>query len=316
MSAPHDHATLAAPHRAGARHPGGLSGTLSGTPSGTLRHALHAARGALQWRLLLWWALLLLLPTAVATLPWWQMLGASLDHSLYAARLAERLDLVAVADLAVVANERYGTAIGSGGGVALVLTLLLSPLLTGMTLAAARAPQRLHFMPMLAAGAAEYARLLRMLVWAMVPLGIAAALGSIPFRYADRIAETAILESDAVHASRLALLATAVLMLLAHATVDAGRAVLASDRRRTSAVAAWWAGCRLLLRRPLAVLGVYVAITAVGLIVAALLALARVHVPALGTPGTVGAIVLTQLTIVVLGAMRSARLFALLALVR
>lgn len=303
MSAIHD--TLApAPQLGGVRHPANLAA------------ALRAACGVLQWRLLLWWVLLLLLPTAAAALPWWQMLGASLDHSLYAARLAERLDLVAVADLAFAANERYGVAIGSGGLVAVVLTLLLSPLLTGMTLAAARAPQRLGFMPLLAAGAAEYARLLRMLVWGVVPLGIAAALGSIPFRFADRVAETAILESDAARAARLATLAAAVLVLLAHATVDAGRAVLAGDRRRTSAAAAWWAGCRLLARRPLAVLGVYAVITAVGLIVAALLALARAHVPALGMLGMAGAVVLAQAIVVVLGAMRSARLFALLALIR
>lgn len=309
MSATPHQATLATPSLAA------QNAAVGQRPAG-IKAALHATRGALQWRLLLWWALLLLLPTAVAALPLWQMLGANLDHSLYAARLAERLDLIALADLAVSANERHGAALGAGGIVALVLTLLLSPLLTGMTVAAARAPQRPRFMALLAAGAQEYARLLRMLIWAVVPLGIAAALGSIALRFSDRTAETAILESDATHAARLAFLAAALLVLLAHATVDAGRAVLASDRRRTSAVAAWWNGCRLLARRPLAVLGVYVSITAMGLVAAALLAFARLHVPALGALGTVGAVVLAQLAVMALGLMRSARLFALLALVR
>ena len=58
-----------------------------------------AARNALQWRLLLLWAVLLLLPTLAATLPIWQMLGASLDQSIHAAHgvklVAKRLQRLA-----------------------------------------------------------------------------------------------------------------------------------------------------------------------------------------------------------------------------
>jgi hypothetical protein len=63
-------------------------------------------------------------------------------------------------------------------------------------------------------------------------------------------------------------------------------------------------------------LGVYVAITGVGLLLAGLLALARLQVPALGVGGTMGAVLLTQLAVLVLGWMRSARLFAMMALTR
>lgn len=294
----------ASAHHGGTPHPAGM------------RAALHAARGALQWRLLLWWALLLLLPTLAATLPVWQLLSASLDHSVAAARLAERLDLIAITDLVAVARERYLPAVRMGGAVALVLTLLLSPLLSGMAIAAARTPQRLRCGALLAAGAQEYLRLARMLVWSAVPLGVAGLVGAGAMRLAGRTAETALLEGDAERAAHLAMLATAVLLLLAHATVDTGRAVLAADRRRTSAVMAWLEGCRLLLRRPLALLGTYVAVTAAGVVLAAVLAFARVHVPALGTLGTAGAVVLAQLAVLVLGWMRAARLFALATLVR
>ena len=51
-------------------------------------------------------------------------------------------------------------------------------------------------------------------------------------------------------------------------------------------------------------------------LLAALLAVARLHVPALGGAGTVGAVLLAQLAVLVLGWMRSARLFAMMALVR
>src|SRR5205085_11574257 len=99
-----------------------------------------------------------------------------------------------------------------------------------------------------------YGRMLRMLLVAILPLGIAAALSGAAFRFAARSAETAILETDAVHASHVALAVSAVLLLLAHATVDSGRALLGNDRRRRSAWLAWWHGCKLLVRRPLAML--------------------------------------------------------------
>jgi hypothetical protein len=281
-----------------------------------LRPLAGAMRAAMQWRLLLWWALLLLLPTLAASLPVWQMLGANLDHSVHAAQLAERLDMLAIADLMSSARERFAPAIGGGGVIALALTLLLSPLLAGMTIHAARAPKRSGFTDLLAGGAQEYARMFRMLVWSVVPLAIAGILAGIAFKMAGKAAERAILESDADHASHIAMIVALVLFALVHATIDAGRALLANERRRRSAIVAWWGGVKLMVRRPFSLLGVYVVVTGVGLALAALLALARLHVPALGAGGTAGAFLLTQLAVLVLGWMRSARLFAMMALVR
>lgn len=296
--------SMAAQHTSGIRRPS------------TPRTGLAAARAALQWRLLLWWAILLFLPTFVATLPVWQMLGENLDQSLYASRLAERLDLIAVADLMGAVREHYASAIQAGASVALLLTVLLSPLLSSMSLAAARARDRLGFMALLAAGAQGYARMLRVLIVAIIPLGIAGALSAFAFHLAGKSIEAATLEGDALRASHVALAVGVVLMLLAHASVDSARAVLGNDRRRRSALLAWWQGCKLLLRRPLAVLGVYLAITFIGLALAAALGLARAHVPALGAGGTLGALALAQLLVLVLGWTRSARLFALMALAR
>lgn len=281
-----------------------------------VKRALRAAGAALQWRLLLWWALLLLLPAMVAALPVWQMLSASLDHSVHAPQLAASLDMLAITDIMGTVQERWGPAISTGSLVALALTLLLSPLLSGMTIVAARAPGRLGMTALLAGATQEYARMLRTLLWAVVPLAVAGAIAGAFFHAAGDSAAKAILESDARHASRVAAVATALLLVIVHATVDAGRALLGSERRRKSAVVAWWGGVKLLLRRPLALLGSYLIITALGLAIAAALALARMHVPALGTGGTLGAIVLAQLVVIVLGWMRSARLFALMALAR
>jgi hypothetical protein len=273
-------------------------------------------RAALQWRLLLWWAVLLLLPTLAAALPVWQMLAANLDHSVYAAQLASKLDMLAIADLVGSVRERYGAAIGSGGIVALALTLLLSPLLAGMTIHAARATKRPGFMDLLAGGAHEYARMFRMLLWSVVPLALAGVVAGAAFKLAGKSLETATLESDADHAVHLAMIVATLAFALMHATIDAGRALLANERRRRSAIVAWWGGVKLMARRPFSLLGVYVAITGAGLLLAGLLALARLQVPALGTGGTLGAVLLTQLAVLVLGWMRSARLFALMALTR
>jgi hypothetical protein len=281
-----------------------------------LRPLLGAMRAAMQWRLMLWWALLLLLPTLAAGLPVWQMLGANLDHSVYASQLAERLDMLAIADLVSNARERFGPAIAGGGMVAAVLTLLLSPLLAGMTIHAARATRRPGFSELLAGGAQEYARMFRMLVWSVVPLAIAGILAGVAFKMAGKAGESAVLESDADHASHLAMIAAAVVFVLVHATIDAGRALLANERRRRSAIVAWWGGVKLMVRRPFSLLGVYVLVTGAGLLLAFLLAWARLHVPALGAGGTAAAFILTQLAVLALGWMRSARLFAMMALVR
>ena len=281
-----------------------------------LRPLFGAMRAALQWRLMLWWALLLLLPTLAASLPVWQMLAANLDNSVYAPQLAERLDMLAIADLIGAVRDRFGIAMSLGGIVALALTLLLSPLLAGMSIHAARATRRPGFIDLLAGGAQEYARMFRMMVWSVIPLIVVGVVAGIAFKVAGKSAERAVLESDAEQASRLALMATAVVFVLVHATLDAGRALLANERRRRSAIVAWWGGVRLMLRRPLSLLGVYVLVTGLGLLLAALLAVARLHVPALGGAGTVGAVLLAQLAVLVLGWMRSARLFAMMALVR
>ena len=274
-----------------------------------------AIRNALQWRLMLLWALLLLLPTLAATLPVWQMLGDSLDQSTQAAALAQALDMTAVSDLMQV-YKRYDTAVGNGAVVGLALTLLLSPLLSGMTIAAARAPQRLGLGGLLGGGMLEYGRLLRMLIWASVPLGIAFALGSAASGPLRSLGANAVLETTARYAAWAGALAIVILVGLAHVTVDAGRAILAADRRKTSAVRAWGEGVMLVLRRPGATLGSYFSITLAGLVLAILVGLVRVRVAPIEGAAWAGAFVLTQLAVMVIAWMRAARLFALIALVR
>lgn len=274
--------------------------------------AIEALR---HWRLLLLWALFSLLPAVLLALPLWRLLGASFDYSVQAPALASELDLVAIGDI-VNNYTRSGASVPLVALQALVLTLLLSPLLTGMALSAARAPERPGFGALLAGGCREYLRMARMLVVAVLPLGAAVLLGGAARGAADRYGEASTSVSDAASAGMAATIVMALLLLLAHASIDAGRAVLALDRRRGSAFKAWWQGLRMLLRRPLAVLGAYLPITIVGLLLAAALTLGRVHLPRADGAGVIAAFVLTQLIVLVLAWMRTARLFALIGVAR
>lgn len=273
----------------------------------------RAGRSALQWRLLLLWTGCLLIPAIVAVLPMWQMLGANLDHSVHAARLAQELDMLAITDL-LGAHGKNAAAFANAGLFALALTLLLSPLLSGMVVTAARAAGPPGLRDLAAGGLREYPRMFRMLLWAAVPLGIAAALGGAAMNAAEKHAQTAILESSADNARLAAMALFALLFMLAHATIDAGRAALAIERRRTSAVKAWWDGLKMLLKRPVATFGTYACISLAGFAIAALLTLARLNVPYIGTVGFIGGIVLTLAIVAVTGWMRSARLFAMVDL--
>ncbi len=281
-------------------------------PASAWRATTRAAGAALQWRLLLLWTVLLLVPALVAALPMWQLLATSMDYSVHAAELAQRLDMVALSDLGI-SQARYGAAIGNGCIVALVLTLLISPLLSGMTISAARAPRQLGFGALAAGGMQEYGRLLRMLIWSVVPLGLAGVVGGFAFWAAHKAAETATLAADAERADTWAMIGAGLFMLVALATLDAGRAVLAADLRRKSAVLAWWRGCRLL---SLSWLGIYAGVSALGLALAALLALARMNLPALGAGGFIGALALSQLAVLAVAWTRNARLMAMMELAR
>jgi hypothetical protein len=234
---------------------------------------------------------------------------------VHAAALAQQLDLVALTDLMSM-HGKNAMAFTTAGVLALLVTLLLAPFLSGMAAFAARAPGAPAWRELAAGGIADYPRMLRMLVWSVVPLGLAAALGGAAMDGAAEHGAKAITAADAGLWSTLAMVLTGVLLALAHASVDAGRAQLAIERRRRSVVKAWWAGCGMLWRRPLHGLGAYLAIGVAGLGLAGALAIARLNVSGASLGGFLAALLLVQLTVAVLGWMRSARLFALVALAR
>lgn len=277
--------------------------------------APRAAHGAFQWRLMLLWALAMLFPSAILGMTMWNMLGAHLDYSVRAADIAQQLDMTVLADLLGM-HGKNSMAFNNAAVLSLIVTLLFAPLLCGMAATAARASAVLGFRDLVTGGLVEYLRMFRMMLWSSIPFGIALALGGAALDAALEHGATLALESDANLWRNLAIAASALMLALVHATLDAGRAALAIDRRRTSAVKAWWSGCRMLARQPLAGFGVYFLISAIGLALAGALAVGRINVAGSSTPGFIAALLLVQLTVMLIGWGRSARLFAMVELAR
>ena len=271
---------------------------------------MHGARQALQWRLLTLWLAAMALPWLLGLLPLWLGLAEVLDHALLGRRLVENFDLTVISE-AISALRPRGYAPASGLGAAVVFVLLL-PGLTGLVMAAARAPQRLKFGGLLMGAWSEYGRMARLWLWALLPLGLAAAAGGAMLKAAKEQALTMTLESDAELLGRAALVLAALLFLLAHATVDAARAQLVIEPRRRSVVRAWWRGLRGLMQHPSRLL-VYAAVTIVGLLLAALVAWLRIRVAPINGLRFIAALLLGQALVLVLAWMRCARLFALVA---
>lgn len=281
------------------------------------RHAglgalVRAMIGAMQWRLLLLWAVVTLVPTAVAAWPMWKAMGALLDHSVHATAWAQHFHALPMTDLGVQL-ARQGAGLGGAVGVGLLLTLVLSPWLTGMVVHAARAQRPPTFSELVHGGLLEYWRLLRLWLWGLVPLGIAVAIGMTAQSAAGNYAERAILESDADRAAMVANGVALLLFVIAHAMVESARAAFIDDVGLRSATRALGRGIMLVLRRPLRTLGFYIVVTLVGLVLVTALAAVRVHVGGPGVGAMLIAFVVTQLGVMAVAWMRAARLFALAA---
>jgi hypothetical protein len=274
---------------------------------------LFALGSALQWRMLLWWLLALALPTLVAVLPVWGSLQAQFGHATHAPRIAAGSDLPLLLDGLVAMRERFG-GIASGVQASMLVTLLLSPWLVGMVVASLRAGRRLRMGELLHGGFAEYGRMLRMLLWTIVPLGIALALGGGLVAALHTQSESAILASEVARAETIGVSVLAVLALLAHMTLEAGRGWLGADAGLHSVLRAWWRGTRLVLRRPLASLIVYLGTAIVGYGVALLFAWLRLRSDGAGVGAVLAGVLLMQLAVAMIAYARIARLHGFAAL--
>ena len=276
------------------------------------RAALRAVGAATQWRLLLLWVGLLLIPTAVASLPVWRALSSLLDHSVHAAEWASHFDALAFGDT-LAALSPMSPALGAGALLSVILSVLLSPFLNGMAVGSALAGRRLGFGHLLQCGVVEYPRMFRLLLWALPLYAAAFAAVGAASALTEKFAARAVLESRADLVSDWALAAVVVVFLIVQVVMASSRAAFMADPMLRSATRAFGRGWLMLLRRPCSTLGWFVGISVVGYAVALALGLLRISIPAGGAPALVLGIVLMQLIALAMGWAHIARMFALRA---
>jgi len=271
---------------------------------------VRAPFAAMQWRLLVLWTLLLLLPTAVVALPLWGHLASLLDHSIHAPEWAAGFSPLMFGDTLQSMSGHTGW-LGGAGLFSLLLIALMSPFLTGMAVGAGRAGRTLGFGHLLQCGVVEYGRMFRLMLWSILPYAVMGALIGMLFGMADEAGSKAVLQSEADHAGSMAMFGAIVLFVLAQSIVESGRAAFIADGGLRSATRAIGRGFMQLLRRPISTLLSYLLITAIGYAIAAAIGVGRVNTPAIGAGGLSLALLLTQLAVLVMGWVRVARLFAL-----
>ncbi|WP_266160097.1 hypothetical protein [Dyella silvatica] len=276
----------------------------------SLAALVRALFGALQWRLLLLWSVLLLLPTAVLAIPLWKTLSGLLDHSVHADAWARQVDATMFGDTLRIIGDPMD-AFGGGLLIGLVLTLLLASWLNGMVIASGRAGRTLGFGQLLHGGLTEYGRMFRLMLWSLLPFAIVIGGAQWIFDTANDRVDAAVLESQADASQHMAFWVSGALFVLMHAVVESARAAFIADTGLRSATRALWRGFKQLLRRPFSTLFAYLLVSAIGAAAVLALGMARIQVPAIGFGGFVAAFVLTQIIVAAIGWTRVARLYAL-----
>lgn len=265
--------------------------------------------GGLQWRLVLLWIAITLLPTLVVALPVWRVMDGLMSHSVNATRWASHFDGLMFSDVfGAIARDSAWT--GSAFIAGVVLMLALSPFLTGMVVAGGRANRMLGFGALLQGGATEYGRMLRLLPLSLVPYGLFAAATYGMSSFTNDHVDAALLPSKAELYQHGGLAVILLVFVIAQAIIESARAQFIADIGLRSAFRALGRGIVQVVRRPFATLVVYLVITVIGAGLSVLIAAWRGHTLAVGISWLV-AFVIVQLGVAVVAWMRTARLLAL-----
>jgi hypothetical protein len=272
----------------------------------------HAA----QWRYLLVFVLGTLLPAAVVLAPVHGFFVSLFDHSTRSRQLVSSLDSSAFFDVLKQLGEPAAASIGTGVASAFILTLVIAPALAAAAATVAQQDTRVDVRSLLGGTGGLYPRMLRMAVTSLLPLGVATALAAVIVTLVGKSNEHAVLESAASRNSWIAGIGAALVVWLAHSTVELGRAVLVAEPERRSAFLAWWTALRLLVRRPLQVLGLCLVTTLAGLLLATVLTAMRLRMSPSGPVTIAIEFLVAQAAIVSIGWSRASRLAGLVAVVR
>jgi len=276
---------------------------------------VSAMLAALQWRLLLLWLLIMLIPATVVALPLWRVLAGLLDHSIHAAAWAQHFNAMMFGDVGFALSENVGW-LGGTAILGLLITLAMSPFLDGMIIGSGRAGRTLSFAGLLQSGLVEYGRMFRLMLWSLLPYLAVAGVAMLGSHLAKDHADHAVLESQADSWASAAHWALLIAFALAQCIVESARSAFIADTMLRSATRAFGRGINQLLRRFFRTVFFYLVVSAVGLLIAAAAGVGRIHVTAVGTTGFLTALLLSQLLVFAIGWMRIARLFAFASLAR
>jgi len=268
---------------------------------------VSAMLAALQWRLLLLWLLIMLIPATVVALPLWRVLAGLLDHSIHAAAWAQHFNAMMFGDVGFALSENVGW-LGGTAILGLLITLAMSPFLDGMIIGSGRAGRTLSFAGLLQSGLVEYGRMFRLMLWSLLPYLAVAGVAMLGSHLAKDHADHAVLESQADSWASAAHWALLIAFALAQCIVESARSAFIADTIGR--------GINQLLRRFFRTVFFYLVVSAVGLLIAAAAGVGRIHVTAVGTTGFLTALLLSQLLVFAIGWMRIARLFAFASLAR
>jgi hypothetical protein len=282
----------------------------------TLAIIRRAMRRALQWRLLLLSPIALLVAAAATLFSLAHFFGELFNYSPRWKEIASALDSATLTGVMKAFQTPAAAGIVPAVETTLVLGLLFAPFLAGAALVVADSDARPRLRGLLAGAGAYYPRLLRMQLAALIPLGVAGMLAGVVFRWASRVSDAATSDAATRTSGRLAVLVAIVLVFLAQLVVDAGRARLAAEPARRSAVVALGAGIKLIVKRPLHTLSIGAASTAAALLIAALLLIVRQQITQSSGAAVLLAFLLAQLGVAAIAWGHAVKLCGLLEISR
>jgi hypothetical protein len=276
----------------------------------------RAMRRPLQWRLLVLSPIVLWVAAAATLIPLLGVLGNLLDHSTRWRELTGSLDSAGLAAITRAMMMPAAAGVGAGIATSLVLTAVFSPLLAGAALVVAETDGRPRFRALLSGAAGHYGRMLRLQIAALLPLALAVAVASLALVWASGASERATSEAASQVSHRIALAAAALAVFLAQLVADAGRARLAVESHRRSALVALGAGVKLVAGRPFQALAVGLVPTVLSLAVAAVLLVLRQQIAQSGVAALLLAFVFAQLAVASIAWGHAARLCGLVDIAR
>jgi hypothetical protein len=282
----------------------------------TLGIIRRAMRRALQWRLLLLSPVVLLAAAAATFLPLSRFFGDLFDHSPRWQEITASLDSSALAGLGRAMMSPGAAGIVPAVQTSLVLAVIFAPLLAGAALFVAQTDGRPKLRGLLAGAIAYYGRLLRMQIAALVPLGLAIGVVIAVMTWSSHASDRATSDAATHTTSRIAWLLSLGAVFLGQLVIDAGRARLAAEPTRRSALLALGAGVKLIVKRPVQTLAVGLSANIVALLVAAVLLVLRQQITQSGTGGLLLAFVLSQLAVASIAWGHAAKLCGLLEIAR